>query len=119
MKRLKNKIQEQKKLLKKYKLSFQVIAIGLVIILMTGCTTSTPIYVPTTVPIPTIPNELKTPCPDIKEIGLVDQQTVSKWIVEEIDQHSKCIIKSKATERYLKLLEKYNEQQMQGNKEQQ
>lgn len=59
------------------------------------------------VPIPTIPKELREQCPPIKQIESGTQQEVSKWIIDEIDQHSKCIIKSKATVDYLNLLNEY------------
>ena len=60
------------------------------------------------VPIPTIPKELREQCPPIKQIESGTQKDVSKWIVDEIDQHSKCIIKSKAAVEYLNLLNEYS-----------
>lgn len=70
----------------------------------------TTIYVPVITPIPTIPEELKKPCPDVKEITSSRPDGVSQWIITEIDQHSKCIIRSKATSEYLKVLEEYGNQ---------
>ena len=107
MQKLKHKIQEQTPCIKKLRNSFLFIVTTLVILNLNGCTASTPTYLPMVVPIPTIPKELREQCPPIKQIEGGTQQDVSKWIIDEIDQHSKCIIKSKATVEYLNLLNEY------------
>lgn len=69
------------------------------------------------VPIPTVPKELREQCPPIKKIESGTQQDVSKWIIDEIDQHSKCIIKSKATVEYLNLLNEYGSGNLKESKD--
>ena len=107
MQKLKHKIQEQIQFTKKLRNSFLFIVTTLVILNLNGCTASTPTYLPMVIPIPTIPKELREQCPPIKQIESGTQKDVSKWIIDEIDQHSKCIIKSKATVEYLNLLNEY------------
>ena len=77
--------------------------------LTVGCSNkAVPTYLPMVIPIPTIHKELREQCPPIKQIESGTQKDVSKWIIDEIDQHSKCIIKSKATVEYLNLLNEYS-----------
>lgn len=72
-------------------------------------TTSFPpaIPIPFQIPLPTIPIELITPCEEIKLIPSSKPDGISTWIVGEVDQHSKCILKSKLMVDYLNTLEEY------------
>lgn len=47
-------------------------------------------------------------CPKIKEMVGSKPDDISTWIVTEVDQHTKCIIKSEATKKYLEALEEYS-----------
>ena len=83
------------------------------ILVLYGCQTSTTSFppaipIPFQAPLPTIPSELKTPCEDIKPIPSSKPDGISTWIVGEVDQHSKCILKSKLMVDYLSTLEEYD-----------
>lgn len=109
----KSKVKEQKRYVLKCKRSFQVLFVSLVIMVLFGCSTSTPISpIAIPIPFPEIPSELKTPCPIIKPITSSKPDGVSTWIVGEVDQHSKCILKSKLMVKFVDEVEGYGNKQV-------
>lgn len=108
----KDKVKEQKRYVLKCKRSFQVLFVSLVIIALTGCVKPTPLFPPAIpIPFPEIPSELKTPCPIIKPITSSKPDGISTWIVDEVDQHSKCILKSKLMVKFIDEVEGYGNKQ--------
>ena len=57
------------------------------LLLVTGCTSIEPVYVPT---YPNIPKDLLEPCKELNEITKGDGKTLAPWIVETVTKYKEC-----------------------------
>lgn len=63
------------------------------VILLTGCTSTQLVYVPT---YPNIPQELLEPCRELNTLDQGDGKTITTWMVDTISKYKECSSSKKA-----------------------